>query len=794
MTKILKYTVITIVAFFVLLLIAVAIIVATFNPNQYKPQLIKLVQEKKQRTLAIPGDIKLSFFPKLGFDLGKVSISERNEPAEFASVDSAKLSLALIPLLSKRYVVDHVQMEGLRANIRKQKNGNTNFDDFTSQDKEEKEQGQAVKFDIDGIDVKNAHIVYDDQQASRKMELAKLNLETGKIANGVASKMKLSSLVRINNPNVNAMVAIKTGFTMDLDHHHYVFKGLDSEVKGNLLGFADSLFKLAGDGDINLDSKQFALNDIAFSVKGEKGVQNIDAKLNLPKLSITDKQVTGGKLQGDAVITEGARKITASFSMPSFDGSPQAFALPSLSIDAAIKEDKLDAQAKIRGAIAGDIDKRIFTSPKISLDLSGKQGDTALKGSLVTPLSVNLKTQLIDLPAIVASFVLPNPGGGTVALKSNGTANLNLAKHSATANLKGTLDESAFDAKLSLPNFSPATYAFDISIDRIDVDRYKSKQAAASSPSAAKSSATTPAAEKPMDISALKTLNANGSIKVGALKAANIKASNVRLDLHAADGKIDMRPLNANLYGGSVAGSLSVVASNPARFTIQQKLTNVQVGPLLKDVLQKEPLLEGQGNVQLDVNTSGGTLPQIKKGLNGTARLELRDGAVRGVNIAQVVRNAKAKIGALRGSGGDSGNAQQTGTGSSGEKTDFSEMTASLHINNGVAHNDDLSIKSPLFRIGGAGDVNIGEDRLNYLVKATVVSNLQGQGGPELQTLKGLTVPVRLSGPYTALAWHIDFGGLASDLAKQKLNDKKEELKTKAEDQLKNSLKGLFGR
>jgi AsmA protein len=112
----------------------------------------------------------------------------------------------------------------------------------------------------------------------------------------------------------------------------------------------------------------------------------------------------------------------------------------------------------------------------------------------------------------------------------------------------------------------------------------------------------------------------------------------------------------------------------------------------------------------------------------------------------------------------------------------------------GVARNDDLSVKSPLIRVGGNGDINLGDDRLDYLAKATVVNTLQGQGGPELQALRGVTIPVRLAGPFTAIGYNVDFKGLVTDLAKKKVDEKKEELKTRVQDQLKDKLKGLFGK
>ncbi|WP_040041830.1 AsmA family protein [Noviherbaspirillum autotrophicum] len=796
MPKLVKYLLIAFAALIGLLLIAAGFIAATFDPNDYKPLIIRLVQEKKQRTLSIPGEIKLSFFPRLGADLGKLSISEHNSQAEFASVDSAKVSLALIPLLHKQLVVDRVKIDGLRATIRRHADGSANYDDLLSKNEDS---GQQVAFDIDGVDIRHAQILYEDQKAGRRMELSDLNLETGKIASGVPSKLKLTSGIKSSKPALDARLALDTGFTMDLEQGRYVFKGLDGKLTGAALDFRDLVLTLAGNADLKPAAKRFALDAIKFSAAGKRAGQPLEVKLDLPKLAITDTQVTGGKLSGTASLTQAGSAISASFGAPSFEGSPQAFKLPALTVDAALKDAKRDVKAKISGAIAGDIDKLLFTSPQLALSLSGKQEGSAVDGTLTTPLSANLGAGLIDLSSLLANFTLPNPGGGTLKLKAGGSAHVNLGKESVSAALKGSLDESAFDAKLGLTKFSPAAYTFDIGVDRIDLDRYQAKPPATA---AAVPKASAP--EKPIDLSALRDLRADGSVRVGALKVKNIRTSNVRFDLHAGGGKLDIRPLAANLYGGSVAGALSATASVPARFAVRQSLTGVNVGPLLKDAINKDTL-EGWGNVQLDVTTAGGTFTQMMKGLNGTARMELRDGAVRGVNIAQTVRSAKAKIGEIRGDTGAGQPSAQSGQGSTAEKTDFSELSGSFRIANGVAHNDDLSIKSPLMRIGGSGDIDLGAERLDYLARATVVQSLQGQGGPELQALKGVTVPVRLSGPFTAIGWRIDFAGMASELARQRIDEKKEEVKSKAQkaleeekakvqDQLKDQLKGLFGR
>jgi AsmA protein len=118
--------------------------------------------------------------------------------------------------------------------------------------------------------------------------------------------------------------------------------------------------------------------------------------------------------------------------------------------------------------------------------------------------------------------------------------------------------------------------------------------------------------------------------------------------------------------------------------------------------------------------------------------------------------------------------------------------------------------------VGGKGDINIGNDSLDYLVKATLAGTAEGQGGKD--NVGGLTIPVRLSGPFTDIKFKLDFGAAISDQAKQKaaeatdaakakvaaevdaakakaqqaLDAQKAAAKAKAEAELKKGLGGLF--
>jgi len=79
------------------------------------------------------------------------------------------------------------------------------------------------------------------------------------------------------------------------------------------------------------------------------------------------------------------------------------------------------------------------------------------------------------------------------------------------------------------------------------------------------------------------------------------------------------------------------------RLAVTQPLSGISINPLMKACWTKA-LLEGRGNVALDVTAGGATISALKKALAGNASLSLKDGAIKGINLAQKFREAKAKV------------------------------------------------------------------------------------------------------------------------------------------------------
>jgi AsmA protein len=460
-------------------------------------------------------------------------------------------------------------------------------------------------------------------------------------------------------------------------------------------------------------------------------------------------------------------------------------AAPLLSLEGETLDSKaVDLMAKLSGAgrtvearlglagIAGS--GKALKVSDFRFELDAKSGEATIKAQLASPVAVDSETRVIALDKLAGTIEVASPKLPMKQLKLplSGQLRTDLAKQTADLKLATAVDESKIGLQARVSKFTPLGLEFALDIDRLNVDKYLPPAPAGAEKPAAKAGS----GEAKIDLAALKTLNLKGSVNIGQLTAQRIEVSRLSAHIAAAGGRLDIAPLSAGLYGGTLNGSIGVNANNN-QFAIRQNLAGIQIVPLLKALINKEPL-EGRGSVSMDVTTRGDSVPALKKGLAGQAALDLRDGAVKGINIAKSLRDLQGMLGAKK---------TTTVAASSAEKTDFSELSASFRINAGVAHNDDLQMKSPLLRLTGNGDIDIGEDRVDYLAKISVVNTTTGQQGKDLAKLKGVTIPLRMRGPYAQISYSLELGNVVEEVVK-------EQIKEKAKTQLGDKLKGLFGR
>ncbi len=356
------------------------------------------------------------------------------------------------------------------------------------------------------------------------------------------------------------------------------------------------------------------------------------------------------------------------------------------------------------------------------------------------------------------------------------------------ANLKGdsskvavtngilNLDESTLKFSLNASDFSRPNLAFDLNLDQINLDRYLPPKS--EKPPAAEK----PTEKRPTDYAPLRKLILDGRIQIGQLVAYNAKIQDLLLQIKAKNGIFNLDPLKLAMYQGNASGTGNFnVQTNTPKSSLSLNVENIQAGPLLKDVLEKD-ILEGVTNAQLKLNMSGEDAAMIKKTLNGNGQIRFNDGAIIGIDLASMVRNVKAAFGL------EQKQAQRP-------RTDFAELNAPFSIKKGLVHTPETRLQSPLIRVIAAGDANLVKETLDFRVEPKVVATIKGQGDAEQRS--GLMVPVLVSGTFSDPQFTPDLAGMAKKQLQEKLlgsgEGEKQLDKEGLEETAKGVLKGILG-
>jgi AsmA protein len=353
---------------------------------------------------------------------------------------------------------------------------------------------------------------------------------------------------------------------------------------------------------------------------------------------------------------------------------------------------------------------------------------------------------------------------------------------------KLTANAIALDGKADVTLGDIPKVRFAVHSPNIDLDEFLglNNQAPAGDKPASGGSKAPAGPEVEPDLSALKTLDVKGDITIDKFKAANAKMEAVKASLSINRGVFDLNSFTSKLYQGTISATAKLDArKSPATYTAKKSIKGIHVQPLLIDVANND-MLEGTGNIDVNVKGSSLTPTGIKKNLVGTIAINFTDGAVNGINVAQLIRENYARFKGQSLDGTDEV-----------KKTDFSAMTATLKLNKGVVSTDNMKAQSPLLRVRGKGKANYLNETVDFTISTSVVGSLEGQGGKNIDELKDITIPINVSGKWAEPKFKLVFDDVLKQKAQkeidrgvEKLTDKIKDEKTK--EAVDGLLKGLF--
>ncbi len=542
---------------------------------------------------------------------------------------------------------------------------------------------------------------------------------------------------------------------------------MDEKLAGVRLG--DLLKALKVDsGELDLSD---AAGDVALRAQmtGDPAKQVYDIKGASVAANVTGKALPGGKLvagaSADLALDLGKRIVagrnvnlsvqnlklpngistTGQVDVANLDANlaTQSYTAGGVAVD--LKELKLTPEAKSAGVKLGvtklttnlaneQLNADNFTLDGLGVKANGKIAVTKFKsapqveGTLSIP-SLNVKRMLQNLGQPPIETADPNAltSLGLDATFKASPDSISLEPFTLLLDPLADQSKPKLSGTLSVANFKAPQTRFNLEGTVINADRYL--------PPKAQGKAATPgAAAAALPLEMMRSLDADGTLKINTLILSGLQLNNIVVKVSAKDGLIKAQPVNASLYGGAYAGNINVDArGKAAQLTVDESLERVSMGPLLRDLTGGSERLSGNGNFRIQASATGATTDQLKQTLTGQTALALRDGAVKGIDLVNMLCSGLQSVGLFAGQAG-------------GAETKFAEVTASATITNGVLDNRDFEAKSPLIRVGGAGTADLVQDRIDYLATAKLVGTCSGQGGLGIKDMSGFNIPVRITG------------------------------------------------
>lgn len=801
-------------ALFLIIAIVIGVLIATFDANQYRDQLTQLVKKETGRDLHI-GDLSLAFFPHLGLNLQHASLSnaEGFSAETFVKVDKVQLGIAIIPLFKQQLEIDTLSLHNLTLNLARNAEGTTNWDDLIKpanpgkQTEAEAETTQQVAgnpleklaaLHFGGIDIQQAQVIWDDQQAKQHIHLKDFNLKTGEIGFGDYFPIQLQAATDISNPELSVQVKLAIEAKIEQDGH-YALRNLQLSTQAQGAGIPTEKAQVT----LNMPTIDLALTEqrislpqvlLAYSLIGnaEFPLTELNGEFNLDGLVFdlatqtlqipSTKMHYQGKGQGDFPLQalQGQLNLTQLHA----DLKNQQFNINQVALESQLKTDAL-----------GPVDIRLGLQPQ--LDLKAQTAD--VKQIKLSALGINAEANvkaktLLDAPHITAEFdiaqtnlreqltrlkiALPEMRDAETLTRLAASLRMNYQHQTQAVTIERLalqLDDSRLNGTTSVKNFSQPDIRWDLTLDQINLNRYLPPPS--ETPTQTPQPAPAEEAEINLPVELLRKLTLNGQFKAGHIQFDKLEPKNLHLIVKGEPGYILVERLTTDLFNTQLNAQAGVdVRKEQQQFMFKTNTRNLPIGEVLIALADTDKL-SGTGTVIADITTAGNRVSQFKQHLNGMVDINLKDGAVKGFNLAKSVRDAKAMFGG------------QTATKSDEPlQTDFSSLIAKATIVNGIVNTQALSAQAPFMRIEGNGQVNLPQESLDFLVRTSIVATAKGQGGDDLTDLNGLTIPVKLTGALNRPNVSLDLASLLEQKAKQEIQKQIDEQKQRLQKEVQKQI------
>ncbi|NLY63920.1 MAG: AsmA family protein [Alcaligenaceae bacterium] len=684
MKKWLKRVLVSMVVLLLLAFVGGAVFLLTFDPNAYKYKIEEVVRSHYDRTLQINGDIELSLFPRIGLSVNQLSLSEPDSDEIFASIDSARFAVAIWPLISNRFVVDHVAVSGFKTWVVRDDEGSLNFEDLFEQKNTTTKvvstrtadntnnallpspQNTDFKIDIAGLELQNGEVYYKDGLNQVDMHLKNMTINTGRVTFDQPFDIALSAQLLGNKPVADAQLNIQGQLKLDPVTKLYSAQKLELALKGQLGSINASNATLRG--SFNIDSFVHAITgtgmELLVAGTGMEGssLKTLDLSVTAPKLNFDSSAPL--LLLENFAFKGSAQNINNqayewSFESPALDiSSTLAGGKPLLGFLRMKGQEQAGLNLSLKG-ISGSADN--LKVAEVKIDGKYAQSNNRVVGlDISSPAQMNLIDRLVSLSAISGNVSFKDLEQEEQRVPVIGSLSSDFQKGKASFQIDAVVNAGKFNLDGELHNFSRPSINFDLSADSINLDQLlgpaqvaavakenvpgkpaeeaKAVNAAQSGNQKEAASAADAAVKKPavgLKRELLQLLQGMGSINLKEMRYRGVVFNDVQAILNFNRGQLDMTSFRSWLFDGQIRANTTVdLINNEIKTNLELEAIDLQK---MLPAFNWAPLLTGRSYIKLDLESKGDSEKMILDNIKGNIQVKSDDGVIKGADISQLL-------------------------------------------------------------------------------------------------------------------------------------------------------------
>jgi AsmA protein len=460
--KVVKYLFIAIFLLIVVVLGAGVFFIKTLDLNNYKELIVKETKKATGRDLVISGDIEHTLWPRLGLTLGQTTFG--NAPgfgdAPMATIEKININVAVMPLLKKKVEASKLVLHGLKVNLHKNAQGVTNWDDLMPEESASEESdantgAPEIDIVINGVEITDADLLWQDDQVGTKVQIAPFNLSTGELVDGQATDVKMDLKLKNADPLMDADLAIVTKALFDSKAQTLSLQGLDIDLHSTGESFPNGALDLDLTSNVsgNFATQKYAMQNTDIKIAGT-GDAFPEGKLNVSMQTNIDADVANEALSlSSLVVSMLDTQLTGNASVKSFSKPEITFSLASelLDLDKLLPTSSAEEKAE---STPTDEDEPIEL-PTNTLRNMHVKGDVAVGKLIVSGMTMT------NVKATVTAK------GGLLQITP-------MSMNLYDGNMKGKV---SVDVRDDTPKYALATDLADVQIDQLSVDFLGEEQA-----------------------------------------------------------------------------------------------------------------------------------------------------------------------------------------------------------------------------------------------------------------------------------------------------------------------------